>query len=262
MKRCFSTLFLFLSLCLSANAAQLTSDDVRPTMDKLFEFHIDHSELSSEVVRRSFKIYLTDFDPSHAYLLLDEVQNYLHPTDHMVHMVMREYQKDRFSAYFALDRTVKESILRAREWRKGWEADPVKLVYEAKNLYKKKIITGSVPSSKRELKQRHYNRLLHLIAFQIEEQKLTSYDGLEIKLVGLCERQIAATENCYLGLSDEGKPLGDVEKEHQVILRTIKSLAHSLDAHTSFFSPEEAYSMRVQLEKGMCGIGVVWLGEF
>lgn len=257
MKRCFSTFFLFLSLYLSANVAQLSSIDVRPTMDKLFEFHIDHSELSSEVVRRSFKIYLTDFDPAHTYLLLEEVQNYLHPTDHMVHMVMKDYQKDRFTAYFVLDKTVKESILRARDWRAGWEADPVKLVFEANNLYKKKVIKGSVPSSKRELKQRHYNRLLHLIAFQIEEQKLENFEGLEHKLVDLCERQIAASENCYLGLNDEGEPLAEGEIEHQVILRTIKSLAHSLDAHTSFFSPEEAYSMRVQLEKGMCGIGVV-----
>ena len=40
-------------------------------------------------------------------------------------------------------------------------------------------------------------------------------------------------------------------------LRIIKCFAKSLDTHTSFFSPEEAYEMRMSLEKQFEGVGVV-----
>jgi carboxyl-terminal processing protease len=40
-------------------------------------------------------------------------------------------------------------------------------------------------------------------------------------------------------------------------MHVLKALAKSLDAHTSYYSPEEAYEMRTSLEKQFEGIGVV-----
>ena len=40
-------------------------------------------------------------------------------------------------------------------------------------------------------------------------------------------------------------------------MHTLKALAKSLDAHTSYYSPEEAHEMRTSLEKQFEGIGVV-----
>ena len=242
---------------LTAQTAYLTSSDVRKTMYKFFEYHIDYSALTAEVVKRSFKIYLSDFDPSYSYLTLEEARMYIHPNDQMAQIVIREYQKDRYTTYFAIDQMIHDSIARAREWRSGWESDPVRLVFEAQKFRKKPQVYGTFAVSKRDLKQRHYQRLLHVIAFQIDEQKIKTCEGCEQKIVDLCEKQISTHENNYFGLNDEGIAFSDIELEHHVVLRTIKSLAHSLDAHTTYFSPDEAYSMRVQLEKGMCGIGVV-----
>ncbi|MCH9609220.1 MAG: hypothetical protein S4CHLAM45_04470 [Chlamydiales bacterium] len=257
MKRYFLPLFILFSFSLFAQKAELSSTDIRPLMDKLFMYHIDRKELTTDIVKRSFKIYLTQFDPTHSYLLLDETKSYLHPTDHFISSVLKDYEKDRYVAYFTLDRTIKGSVQRARGWRQEWEADPVRLVFEAKKIKKSSIALGSIPTSKRDLKQRHYQRFLLLIAFQMEEQKQSSYDGLEEKLVMLCERQLTSMENSYLGIDQAGNPLSESEQEHQIVLRTIKSLAYSLDAHTAYFSAEEAHAMKVQLEKGMCGIGVV-----
>lgn len=257
MKRCFLVLFLLLSCSLVAEPKYLSSSDVRTTMNKLFDYHIDYTSMTPDIIKRSFKIYLNDFDSGHVYLTQDEVRTYLYPNDHMVHAVMKDYEKDRFSTYFALEETIRNSITRAREWRAEWEADPARLVFEAQKMHKKVTPHTAFASSKRDLKHRHYQRVLLLIAFQIEEQKITNCEGCEQKIVALCEKQISTHEDTYFGINDQGKPYSTLEQEHHIVLRTIKSLAHSLDAHTSYFSPEEAYSMRVQLEKGMCGIGVV-----
>ncbi len=64
-------------------------------------------------------------------------------------------------------------------------------------------------------------------------------------------------ENAYLGLDDQERPLSQEKLEHKMVLRTLKAMSQSLDAHTTYYSPEEALALKVQLEKGMCGIGVV-----
>jgi carboxyl-terminal processing protease len=48
-----------------------------------------------------------------------------------------------------------------------------------------------------------------------------------------------------------------VKGEHYLSLHILKALAKSLDAHTSYFSPDEAYEMRTSLEKQFEGVGVV-----
>ena len=40
-------------------------------------------------------------------------------------------------------------------------------------------------------------------------------------------------------------------------MHILKAMAKSLDAHTSFFSPEEAFEMRASLQKQFEGVGVV-----
>lgn len=253
----FLLLNLFILLSLGAEPTLLKSEDVPLVMQKLFRYHIDQKEMSHLVVQRSLKIYVTHFDPTHTYLYLDEAQTYLHPTEHTLQAVLRDYRESRFDTYFQLNEVIKSSILRAREWRSVWLQDPVALVKEAKKVKLEAPWHKGFPVTKHELQKRHKERLLKMVAYTMVEFNEESYDGLEHQLVALVERQITASENQYLGLDDEGNPLSYEQQEHQVIQRTIKSFAYSLDAHTAYYSPDEAYAMKVQLEKGMCGIGVV-----
>ncbi|MBI3901210.1 MAG: PDZ domain-containing protein, partial [Chlamydiia bacterium] len=107
-----------------------------------------------------------------------------------------------------------------------------------------------------ELKARHYNRFVEFISFQLKEIAIDD-PTKGTKIIHLCEKQLCYMENEYLGLDDQNHPLNSKEQEHLIVSRTLKALANSLDAHTAYYSPDEAYAMKVQLEKGMCGIGVV-----
>ncbi|MCP5469156.1 MAG: PDZ domain-containing protein [Chlamydiales bacterium] len=242
---------------LGAETELLDSSDVGRVMNRLFEYHIDQKQISYTVIERSLKIYLTQFDPTHSYLYMEEAQHYLHPNEQTLHVVYKEYQESNFSTYFTLNDTIKEGIMRARKWREVWESDPIVLVDEAKKVKIDSPIHRTFAVTKKELQKRQKERLLRLIAFLMHELKYDSYEGLENKLVKLCERQIRNGENQYLGINEKEEILSTEECNHQVILRTLKALAYSLDAHTAYYSPEEAYAMKVQLEKGMCGIGVV-----
>jgi len=253
----FILLNMLILLPLGGEPQLLKSEDVSGVMQRLFQYHIDKKEMSPIVAQRSLKIYITHFDPSYSYLYLDEAQGYLHPTEDMLHTIVREYHKNTFTTYFTLNETIKESIIRARSWREVWEKDPVALVHEAQNIKLDGTFHKSFAVTKKDLQQRHKERLVKLVAYLMFELKQESYVGVEAKLVALCEKQLRQMENQYLGVNEMGEMISFEHQEHQVIQRTIKAMAYSLDAHTAYYSPDEAYAMKVQLEKGMCGIGVV-----
>lgn len=254
MKLRFLILFLF-SFSLFSQETLLSSQDVNGIMDQFFDLHVDKKGMSTEVLQRSLKIYLNNFDPSRAYLLQEEALPYEHPKDHLLKSMLSEYENKHFSVYFSLNKTIQQSILRAREWRAKWEQNPQKIIADSKKINLKAIPEKKYASNLRELENRHYDRFMRLVAFLKGE--LGENAGKEGKVIALCEKQIRLIENGYLGIDEKNRSLPSHMQEHQVILRTLKSLANSLDAHTAYYSPDEAYAMKVQLEKGMCGIGVV-----
>lgn len=256
--------WFFLSFCfslfISPFAAQplLSSGDIQGVMNQLLELHIDKKEMSTPILGRSLKIYVSHFDPSHSYLLEEEVFTYIHPSDKELQKMLIDYQNDRFPAFFSLNQRIQESILRARGWRQEWQRYPKQLVEEALRTQVEKREKEDVwKSSLSDLKKRHYEGFVRLVAFQVKQLPPGAHEGKEAKIIALCEKQLSHLENDYLGVDDKGRPFSTQQHEHIVIMRTLKSLAGSLDAHTAYYSPEEAYALKVQLEKGMCGIGVV-----
>lgn len=235
----------------------LKSQDVRSIMDQLFEYHIDKKEISDVILERSLKIYVDQFDPSHAYLLDEEVAPYTLPNRNTLQFIMSGYTKDDYEIYFSLNTLFQKSIERARQWRIHWAQNPKKLIAAAEQWKSESEPEKSFARTKKDLERRHYDRFIGLLAFQIKQLKSSSYEGKEKKLIALCEKQIALIENGYLGLNDQNLPISQPKLQHEIVLRVLKSLAQSLDAHTTYFSPDEAYALKVQLEKGMCGIGVV-----
>lgn len=260
-KKLFALVVFFFSLVSSlySQSSHIHTNDIRRVMGQLFDFHIDKKEISTQILARSLRVYLNQFDSTHTYLLVDEISSYVIPKEGFLQAMLQDYQRDQFGVYVALNKTIEKSIDRCRGWREQWVQNPEKLVKEAREMKGPFSVDRPFAADANELKQRHYEQFLHLISYQCRQLEHSSCPiaGKEERIVKMSERQLLLLENAYLGLDEEGKKLKETEKEHQACLRILKALAHSLDSHTAYFSPEEAFAMKVQLEKGMCGIGVV-----
>ncbi len=248
--------FLFIST-LFAEESKLKTEDIAGVMNQFFAYHVDQNEISARVLERSLKIYLNHFDPTHSYLLQEEVIAYTQPSGQLLQAALKEYEQERFTTYFTLNEVIKRGINRARGWRQSWESDPKALVAAAISVEGISEKKPGYPHTYAALRDRHYDRFVRYLAYQMEMLAYPSYEGREGQLVTLCERQLTLLENSYLGIDEGGYEITGVDEEHLVVLRTLKALAQSLDAHTAYYSPEEAYAMKVQLERGMCGIGVL-----
>jgi carboxyl-terminal processing protease len=111
-------------------------------------------------------------------------------------------------------------------------------------------------ATEEELFQRQQSRMLRFFAFHQARSKLDTPDR-KAKVFMLFEKKIRRAEYMYLFLSQNGEMLSQDKVEHLMSVRILKSFAKSLDTHTSFFSPEEAYEMRLGLEKQFTGVGVI-----
>lgn len=250
--------FLFFFVCLgsvSFGAPQpLTMHDIPRVMDRLLSLHIANKELSPLLVRRAFKIYIEQFDPDRSYLLEEEANTYLLLSDARANEILQRLKNQDYSDFIALNQLIQRSIVRAQGLRRESMA--------SLSQDKGEMTLGSMGNLSQfagntsELKERQKGRMMRFFSFHKARSRLDSSEKKQ-KVFILFENKIRRFEYSYLFLAQEGVGLPRERIEHLMSLRILKSLAKSLDTHTSFFSPEEAYEMRLGLEKQFDGVGVI-----
>lgn len=233
--------FVLLSSCLMAKP--LTYRDIRLTMRDMFEYHIEYKEMSPLLVKRSFKLYLEQFDPNKTYLLNSEALPYLELTTKRVSQVLSGYAKDDYEGYTDVATTMSAAVNRARLLR----AEVIRDMLAGKQVTRT-TSTSFVDFAKtpKELKARiaaSIHRYLRL------DERPLSGEKLQKSLV-LIDKKLTRREKPYLLTSQQ-------DKEKSVVEHTLKALARSLDAHTAYFTPDEAYDIRTSLKKQLEGIGII-----
>jgi len=246
-------LFCFLWIGPATTLPQpLKIDDIPRVMERFFAFHIETKELDTTVVRRCVKLYIEQFDSEKAYFLDREVAPYLNMSEQKATAILHRLQQYDYSDFFTLNGLMQDAVVRAQALR----------VYIAKQLIQSRdgnatsLPPAQYAQGEDELVQRQKNRMVRFYQFHQSRTNLDAPDR-KAKVYELFEKRAQRIENNYLFLTADGLPMDRGRIENLLSLRILKSFAKSLDTHTSFFSPEEAYEMRTSLEKQFEGVGVV-----
>lgn len=225
--------------------------EVPKIMQQLFAYHIENKEFSPTIIRRCFKIYIEQFDPDKTYLLRSEAEAFLSVSDAKAGNISERMKKGDFSDFLAMNQLFKQAISRSHKWREEIKDQIVSL-----EIFRE---TDAPPSQfaldERELKERQKNRMVRFFHYHMKKNAVT--DEKREKLFALLDRKLKRLENPYLFLDPQGKSFSKELADHYIALKIMKSFSKSLDAHTSFFSEEEAYEMRMNLEKQFEGLGIV-----
>jgi carboxyl-terminal processing protease len=212
----------------------------------MFSYHVEVREMTPTVVKRSFKNYIDQFDGQRIYFTRSEVKPFFEITSSQIEHIINHFYGDDYPEYGALNKSIAQSITRARTWRQEFYADFIQKGESLEVSFPEET-PGQFVSSTAALRQRVRAQLLHLFKLEnkTKDPKFWTDDRRQ-KICALYEKRFTHYETTYLS------------SEHFFAMHILKSMARSLDAHTAYFSPQEAYEMRSSLEKQFEGVGVVF----
>ena len=241
----FFSVLLFLLCCSLIFSSEVRLADVRPIMDEMLMLHVEHKQLSPLLMRRSFKNYIQQFDSGKMYLTSQDLRSFYEGIEETSAEAYLQYQKENFTAYRDLNRLIQKSIVRARSLRKKVQS---RLIANPGSCPDTIAAYSAEALNEEELEERISRQMCRLLW---EEKKFHQLDewteAQREQIFKLWEKRFEQKENTYL----------QDKNDHFFAQHIIKALAKSLDAHTVFFTQEEALEMRAALEKQFEGVGVV-----
>ncbi len=228
-----------------ADSYRLHQQDVPKTMQEILKYHVERRALTPEVVQRALKNALIRFDPKKISLLQQEITPFLNLAPSELQRVVLEVERGSLDTFVALLQVFEHALERCRALRE--EAMRELVLEELKKESSSRTTYLSYARGEKELKERIKTEL----AAELFERKN-----------GAREWSLERKERILLFLVEQSKVLEALYKdkereEHNLALLTLKALAKSLDAHTAYYTPEEALEMRASLEKEFVGVGVV-----
>lgn len=250
-------LFLF-SLLFSGQQELLQPDDIHKVMHQIFAQHLDKKRVDGEILTHSLKIYFEQFDPAGVYLLESEIAPFIDLNEEQLKILEKQYVDGDYAIYQKINDVIQKAILRSQKYRQELEKNPKALFKEAFSLNLGFEKNSGFAKDKQALEKRIKEYLIRILQGEIKRFGQRGITGYEKEAIALIERDIRATESAYTYLKANGESLSETDQENLFTIHVLKSLAKSLDAHTAFFDSKEAYDLRVRLEKGFDGIGLVF----
>jgi len=236
-------LLIFLFFPIFIWVEEISLDKVCPIMDRILKYHFAYKEINHVIVKRTFKIYIQNFDVEKTYFTQSELDPYLNISEQTAVLIAKKIKNNDFSDFMKLNQIIEIAIKRSRLWREEAQNDisslPIVKNYERAQDFAK---------TEQELRCRHKKLLSHLI----QHHSKNVAPSQKNKVFALIDKRFHDLESHYCG-----ENLTKVQKERILAINILKALSKSLDAHTAFFSEEEAQDMRMSLEKQFEGLGVV-----
>lgn len=250
---------LFIALLLPttpilAQEEHLVAEDVHSVMQEIFDKHVDQKGMTDDIVRNSFRIYIDQFDPYRTYLLDEEVRPFLSLSNAQVRQILDQYRRNDLSMYEKLNQQIVKSINRAKEMRQKIDRKDI----ENMTLSRHMPVPNRLPFAHNlsELEKRQKESLARFIDGERKRYGHAYVENNYSSLINFYEKKRNQFETQYLPVTVKGVQMTQAEANHKFMIHVLKSLAASLDSHTTVFDKNEAFDMRVRLKKGFDGIGV------
>lgn len=264
MRRLYIFIFFVAVFCYTNVSSReqdlLKSSDISQIMTKILDHHVEKKEMTETVLQQAIVTFIDQFDPGRIYLLESEVSPYLTPSAERSRLLIDRYKTGDFSVFRQLNDIFQASIKRSREIRKEQE-EKKNILF---NFKKKQDIPVKAPAThtlfaknKAELEERILENLEAFIQGRRNQHGDSAVLQNKDEVLHSYEAQMREFESQYMYEDDAGAPLPSAEQENLFAIHVLKALASSLDAHTSFYQNNEAYDLRVRLQKEFQGFGLI-----
>jgi len=232
-----SILIIFFPFSAHTNPPQLTPHLTRKKAEEIFKAHFKCKKFNPELAHRLLENYLEELDPAKVYLLENEVQSWVNPSEALLKEVVDNFKKADFSIF----NQIYETMVHAIERRNLLEAEIDNA--QLPDVHVRELQAFDWAKDTDELKE----RLLKLRALQIEAAENLDFETKEQFVKRLNKRRIHREQEILQ------KDL--TNRQRQQLTCFLKAFALSLDSHSAYFTPMEANQFMVQFQQRLFGIG-------
>lgn len=236
--------------------------DISRIMQQILSEHVEKKEVTAHILNNAFEIYIDQFDPHRMYLLESEVAPYFNASQSQLQQAIQQYRQKDFSVFKKLNQIIQASIERSRLIRHELELKVKNSLFSPSPDKEHLPVTNKealepFARTQEELKKRILQNLGTYINAQKKRFGSAMTPQRKEQILDSYEIKLREFENQYLYQDGNGQPLPVAEQENLFTIHVLKALANSLDSHTSFYQANEAYDIRVRLQKEFKGIGLV-----
>ena len=229
----------------------LQTSDIKTVMTEILNKNVERKEMTTDLLKQAFINYINQADPRRIYLMEQEVRPWFNMDDFELKKILNGYKKEDYSKFSELNQLIAHAILRAQADRKIDYERPY-LLFNAADL----ALPYTFAKNLEELKERQKNDIVQFI--DLEKQKFGAKKVMDKQqaVLNAYEHKQLSYEADYIFVDSDNKPLPPKYKQSLLVMHVLKALSSAIDAHTAFMTPQEAYDMKVRLEKEYRGVGI------
>lgn len=230
--------FAFLPFCASAKLPDLTPQSASAKIKEIMKAHATYKQMSPTLIKRTLINFIDELDPSKTYFIESDIHQWLEPTDELVDQILKDYDRSEFPAFDRIHSVMVDAIMRRHELEKK-----IDLAALPKKVKADEFKDMKWAANEEEL----LTRLIRIRALQAETAAKLNEETREKSLQRIEKRRQKYEEEVLTA--------DPVQKERLILSDLLKAMASSLDAHTSYFTPDEASQFMINVQQRLFGIG-------
>jgi carboxyl-terminal processing protease len=231
-------LFLITPLLVDSKLPEIDSKQASAKIHEIMKAHATHKTLSPLIIKRVLQNYLDILDPTKSYFIESDIQGWLEPSDELVEKILKDFNQGNFQTFADIQDIMNHVIKRRHEIEQHINLKQLPKKVSPEEF--KNMVWVKTP-------QELLTRITRIKALQIESVSKLNEDVKEKSLQRIAKRQTKSEE--------EIQNSDSVQRNRFMLSNVIKATATALDAHTTYFTPDEAAQFLISVQQRLFGIG-------
>lgn len=234
----FFFLFFWLFLSLGAKQPELAPKDVKAKIEEALKAHVCYKTQTPELMRRTFQNFLEELDPTKTYLIQEEVSEWLNPSEELLQKALIGFKEEDFSLFEKIHKVFLQAI-------------------ERRTLMEEEMAKWDMPKG---VKSQEFKDIDWAVCYEDLLQRNVRIKALQLEAAEKLEGEtkdkfLQRLQKRRLNREQELSGSSSQEQLRVVLSLVLKASLSSLDAHTNYFTPNEANQFLIQVQQRLFGIG-------
>lgn len=230
--------FLCAGSFLEAKLPELSPKIVSVKMQEIMKAHAKHKKLNPDLIKKILHNYLEELDPAKSYFIESDIHEWVAPSDQLLNKILQDYNNSNFKEFEKIHDVLAQAIERRRNLEKQINLADLPKRVDAKEFKDMKWV---------ETEQELLTRIIRIRGLQLESAGKLTEELKEKSLQRIAKRQTK--------FEDDILNPNPIQKQNLILSNVLKASASSLDAHTAYFTPDEAAQFLINVQQRLFGIG-------